>query len=377
MRRHDDATIVARTGSSNLLDTSAHPAQAEQVRQAPASPRKQRVQLCAPIDFEEWGRRFRSGLIADRLPYGFDQLEGPEVEVHTRVVASPQRNIRGLTGATGLRASGPDWAVTWDERSAVAAIQEGIRAPRRASGLIWATDHIERSQRALEMKLLRRYMRQLDIVWCLSRPQVDSAGKWLSSSQSSGPRIEFLPFGINTNHFAYTAYPTTKMVLSLGNDPDRDPVSVVEAMSEVRRADPGVRLIIQSTMLDHAPPGVELLRSIPHDELLRLYGAASVVLIATRHNTHVSGMTVALEAQSVGRPVVMTSTRGAEDYLLGESAASVAPGDVRGLAARVLALLADPDRSADIGRTARQYTEERHTAALMMTRMSDLLSLPN
>src|SRR5450432_195593 len=220
-------------------------------------------------------------------------------------------------------------------------------------------------------------MRQLDIVWCLSRPQVDSAGKWLSSSQSSGPRIEFLPFGINTNHFAYTAYPTTKMVLSLGNDPDRDPVSVVEAMSEVRRVDPSVRLIIQSMMLDHAPPGIELLRSISHDELLRLYGAASVVLIATRHNTHVSGMTVALEAQSVGRPVVMTATPGAEDYLLGDSGAAVAPGDVHAMTARVLALLADPERSADIGRRARQHTEERHTTALMMARMCGLLSLAN
>jgi glycosyltransferase involved in cell wall biosynthesis len=353
------------------------PAQAEHVQQAPSSSQKQRVQVCAPIDFEEWGRRFRSGLVTDRLPYGFDQLEGPEVEVHTTVVASPQRSIRGLTGAGGRRASGPDWAITWDERSAVSAIQEGIRATRRGSGLIWATDHVERSQRALEMRILRRYMRQLDVVWCLSRPQVESARKWLSSSQGGRPRIEFLPFGINTDHFAYSAYPNTKMVLSLGNDPDRDPTSVVAAMSEVRSVDPSVRLIIQSTTLDHVPPGIELLRSVPHDELLRLYGAASVVLIATRHNTHVSGMTVALEAQSVGRPVVMTATQGAEDYLLGESETSIAPGDVRGLAARVLALLADPARSADIGRRAREYAEERHTTALMMTRMSDLLSIPN
>jgi glycosyltransferase involved in cell wall biosynthesis len=352
MRRRDDATTLA-------------------------PPRKQRVQLCAPVDFEEWGCRFGSELVADRLPYGFDQLEGPDVQVHARVVGSPQRNIRGLTGATGRRASGPDWAVTWDERSAVAAIQEGIPARRRASGLIWATDHVERSQRTVEMKILRRYMRQLDVVWCLSRPQVDAARTWLTLGQSSRPRVEFLPFGINTDHFAYSAYPNTRTVLSLGNDPDRDLESLVEAMSEVRRADPGVRLIIQSTVLDHAPPGVELIRSVPHDELLRLYGSASVVLIATRHNTHVSGMTVALEAQSVGRPVVMTATPGAEDYLLGESGASVAPGDARGLAAKVLALLAEPDRAADVGRRARQYAEEEHTAALMMTRVSDLLSLPN
>jgi glycosyltransferase involved in cell wall biosynthesis len=352
-------------------------AQAEQVRRPPSSSRVQRVQLCAPIDIEEWNRKFRSGLVANRLPYGFDQLEGPAVQVQTNVVAPPQRNIRGLIGAAGPRASGADWVVTWDERSAVAAMQEGIRAPRRASGLIWATDHIERSQRALEMKILRRYMRRLSVVWCLSRPQVDSARKWLGSSRGSGPRIEFLPFGINTGHFAYTAYPSTKTVLSLGNDPDRDPASVVAAMSEVRKADPRVRLIVQSTTLEHAPPGVELIRSIPHDELLRLYGAASVVLIATRHNSHVSGMTVALEAQSVGRPVVMTATPGTEDYLMGESGAPVAPGDVRGLAATVLGLLADPDRAAEIGRRARQRTEERHTAALMMTRLSDLLSLPN
>lgn len=356
MRRDGDAAPVAQNGSCS---------------------RKQRIQLCAPIDFEEWDRRFRAGSVADRMPYGFDQLEGPEVDVQTRVVASPRRSIRGLMGAAGARASDPDWAVTWDERSAAAAIQEGIRAPRRASGLIWATDHVERSQRAVEMAILRRYMRQLDVVWCLSRPQVDAAREWLSSGQRRRPRIEFLPFGINTNHFAYTPYPDTKTVLSLGNDPDRDPASAVAAMSEIRKTDPDVRLIIQSTTLEHAPPGVELLRSISHDELLRLYGAASVVLLATRDNAHVSGMTVALEAQSVGRPVVMTATRGAEDYLLAQPGTSVAPGDVGGLAARVLALLADRDRAADIGRSARKYVEEAHTSTLMMTRMSDLFSLPN
>ncbi len=356
MRRHDGATSAAQRGSTR---------------------RTQRIQLCAPIDFEEWGRRFRSGLVADRLPYGFDALEGPEVDVRPSVVASPQRSIRGLIGARGNHASDTDWAVTWDERSAVAAVQEGVRAVRRASGLIWATDHVERSQRAVEMKVLRRYMKKLDVVWCLSRPQVDLAREWLSSTSGSGPRVEFLPFGINTNHFAYAAYPHPKMVLSLGNDPDRDPMSVVAAMSEVRRAEPGVRLIIQSTMLDHAPPGVELLRSISHDELLRLYSAASVVLIATRHNTHVSGMTVALEAQAVGRPVVMTATPGGQEYVLAGSEPAIAPGDVRGLAARVLALLADPERSADVGRRARQHIEERHTAASMMTKLSALLSLPN
>src|SRR5450432_2716314 len=58
MPRRDGATMVARSGS--------------------------RVQLCAPIDFEDWNRRFASGLVADRLPYGFDQLERPEVGVHTK-----------------------------------------------------------------------------------------------------------------------------------------------------------------------------------------------------------------------------------------------------------------------------------------------------
>jgi glycosyltransferase involved in cell wall biosynthesis len=334
------------------------------------------IQLLAPIDFRAWHCAHELGQVSDRLPYGFDQLQGPRIALRSTPIGSPRKSVRGLVTSRPTAVAGPDWAVTWDERSAVAAMQAGVRAKWRASGLIWATDHVERGDRTLEMKLLRRYLRRLDVVWCLSRTQVDLAKKWLQADQLVAPRVDFLRFGLNTEHFGYAEYPTQKMVLSIGNDPDRDAPATIAAMIEIQRVDPEVRLVIQSRGIDHAPPGIELVRSLPHERLLEMYRRASVVLIATCDNSHVSGMTVALEAQSIGRPVVMTKTRGAEDYLWSENEALVDPGDVAGLATQTLALLRDRERAADIGRRSRWYTEKLHTTTLMMRGLAELLSLP-
>jgi len=333
------------------------------------------VRLCAPIDFGKWGSRYAAGEVADRLPYGFDQLECAGVRIAATTIGGPRRSIRGLARRSPQRANESDWAVTWDERSAVAALQSGVRARRLASGLIWATDHIERSERVQEMKVVRRYLRRFDVVWCLSRPQVELATAWLQASEGRGPRIDFVPFGINTECFAYSSYPETKLVLSVGNDPDRDPQATVDAMVAMRRVDPEVTCIIQNETLDSTPPGITLIRSASHDKLQQLYRRASVVLIATKPNTHVSGMTVALEAQSVGRPVVMTHTAGANDYLSPENEAVISPGDAHGLAARTLGLLRDQVGSAAIGRRGRQFVEQTGTTAVMMRSLRRLLDL--
>jgi glycosyltransferase involved in cell wall biosynthesis len=334
------------------------------------------LRLCAPIDFEKWASRYAAGAVSDRVPYGFDQLESADVRLSTTRIGAPRRSARGLVRRPWRYAGESDWAVTWDERSAVAAMQGGVRARRLASGLIWATDHIERSERVGEMRVLRKYLRRLDVIWCLSRPQVELASAWLRPRDRGGPHIDFVPFGINTERFAYLSYPEAKLVLSVGNDPDRDPQTTVNAMVAIRRADPAVTCVIQSQTLRSTPLGITLIPLATEDELQQLYRRASVVLIATKPNSHVSGMTVALEAQSVGRPIVMTHTPGANDYLSGENEAALPPGAAHGLAARTLKLLNDRAGSAEIGRRARQFVEHTRTTTTMMSCLRQLLALP-
>lgn len=83
----------------------------------------------------------------------------------------------------------------------------------------------------------------------------------------------------------------------------------------------------------------------------RVLAAADVVVCASRFEGF--GMAV-VEAQASGRPVVSTNRGGpAETVLDGETGYLVPPDDPGALAARVIALLRDPDRRAQMGAAGR------------------------
>jgi glycosyltransferase involved in cell wall biosynthesis len=79
---------------------------------------------------------------------------------------------------------------------------------------------------------------------------------------------------------------------------------------------------------------------------------------------------VGIEAHAAGRPAVASATGGITDWLEdGVSGLTVAPGDARGLAAALNALLADPDRRRAMGEAGRRsvaarFSPERHIEAL-------------
>jgi glycosyltransferase involved in cell wall biosynthesis len=178
--------------------------------------------------------------------------------------------------------------------------------------------------------------------------------------------MEFLRFGIDENFFTAHSYPQVPLVISLGRDRDRDPVTLFEAMEEVKRLKPETSIAVQTTSDRPVPAGVRVLPMMPHAELRDLYRKASVVVVATRPNVHVSGMTVALEAMATARPVVISRTSGMEDYVQdGISGLLVAPGDAKAMATSVLDLLADPGAAANMGRRGRDIVERRHTSTQM------------
>ena len=100
--------------------------------------------------------------------------------------------------------------------------------------------------------------------------------------------------------------------------------------------------MVQSRTQLQPPDGVTVVPYLTHQQLREAYERASVVAIATRPNLHASGMTVSLEAMSVGRPVVITETPGLDDYVRdGDTGFLVPCNDHRALAARIGTLLED------------------------------------
>jgi glycosyltransferase involved in cell wall biosynthesis len=199
-------------------------------------------------------------------------------------------------------------------------------------------------------------------LWCLSRPQVD---RLRALRGRGGPSVSFLRFGVDEHFYSAAEYPDRPLVLSVGGDRDRDTATLFAALGRVRAEQPAARIVVQTSSTLPPPDGVEVFRHLRHTELRELYREASVVVLATRPNLHVSGMTVSLEAMATGRPVVVTHTPGMDDYVDAEVGVPVTLGDHEALASGVIGLLGRPDDARAMGERGRARVEQRHTSAGM------------
>ncbi|WP_040569281.1 glycosyltransferase family 4 protein, partial [Microbacterium yannicii] len=261
-------------------------------------------------------------------------------------------------------------AVAWDEFTAMrmAAVR---RDSLLACGVIWATDLLEHGTRLDRLKLtvMRRLLRRFAFVWCLSPAQLEPLRSWLGGTD--GPRIEVLPFGIDTRFFESTRI-ERRGVLSVGNDVDRDYTTLLKAFELLADRNPGLPIFVQGRGLSSAPPGVTLLERMTHRELRQRIREVSVLAVATRHNLHVSGMTAVLEAGSMGRSSVLTDTPGADMYLIDGASGFLAPeGDAAGLADQIQKAL---DRAEQHGDFAASHIRDHHSSAQMIGRLATIIA---
>jgi glycosyltransferase involved in cell wall biosynthesis len=162
--------------------------------------------------------------------------------------------------------------------------------------------------------------------------------------------------------------------MSAGGDRHRDPQTLFSALAVVKEQMPEAEIVVQSRSPLPAPPGIAKIRALSHTGLRDLYARASVVVVATSSNLHVSGMTVGMEAMATGRPVAMTGTPGMEDYISdGVTGRLTPPGDPAALAASVLALLRDPVTARRMGLAARREIEGSMTTTHLAGRLSRFL----
>lgn len=263
-------------------------------------------------------------------------------------------------------------SLAWDERAAMRMVHRGT-AERMFSGIIWATDAAVRGEDRFRTALSKRCLSRLDGIWCLSRAQLGPTSDWLGIDSS---RIHYLRFGVDCDFFSYVAYPKGRpTIVSFGNDRDRDSKTLLSALDLIISRNPEVRAIVQTDSDLPLPNGVIKIDRVAHRQVHQIYGESSLVLVATKNNLHASGMTVALEAMSTGRPVVVTGTPGMQDYVKdGVSGFLAEEGEPESLASAALKIIDSPRVGEVMGLAGRRAVEASFNTTMMARRIAAIVS---
>lgn len=332
------------------------------------------------LDLVTWSARHERGEAPGLVPYGLDKLSLSDIDVTYESVRSAGRDPRRWIGALAptrwrrkpARFDCEKTAFAWDEKAAVGMFARHASSGHQLiTGVIWATDMLERGESSARVHALRHILRQFDVVFVLSTGQIPILLEWLRIPEE---RVKFVPFGIDVPFFPFRPLPSAPMVLSLGNDRDRDIATLFACLEIVHNRRPDVRLVVQTRSTLVAPCGVETVRALSSKELHEHYANASLVALATKPNLHISGLTTALEAMAVGRGVVMTETPGTADYVLDRVTGRLTPpDDPARLAAAILESLDDVALLESYGAAAASHVRARHTEVSMCRALAEII----
>lgn len=160
----------------------------------------------------------------------------------------------------------------------------------------------------------------------------------------------------------------------------KDLPSLLRAADLVRRERPDVRFALAGGGPEEGPARelaeqlglgetVVFLGPVPHAELPAYYAACDAFALPSRYEGNAR---VLAEAAAAGRPAVTADVSGARDTVLdGQSGYVVPIGRPDLLAARLLQLLADPVRAAEMGRRAGQHVREVYAAERILAGFAD------
>jgi hypothetical protein len=341
-----------------------------------SSPDRVNVLFQSERGIAAWARRNQNGEVPGLWPYGLEALAAGRRGIVSAELPPPSRlqSARNAVLPRSVRtpAAGTprDIGLTWDENMArrMAIVQPHAEM---YSGVIWLTDLITRKPG--DYSAMRSVLARMSRLFVLSRAQIEPLAGFLGTD---APPIDFVRFGVDPVFYEASPYPSQPMLLSVGGDRDRDTESLFAALEIITARNPGLEVIVQSKSELTPPDGVTKVASVTHTELRDLYRRASVVVIATRPNLHVSGMTVSLEAMATARPVVITETSGISDYVVDGVTGRTTPlGSAGALADAVSGLLADPGLAERLGAAGRRDVEARFSVNHLADALAGMMDL--
>jgi glycosyltransferase involved in cell wall biosynthesis len=214
-----------------------------------------------------------------------------------------------------------------------------------------------RGSRARE--LFADAFRRLHTVVAYGWGEVEELRSWLGAY---GPRVEFVSFGVDTEHFRPDpGVPPEDDVVSVGADPRRDFSLLLELAR--RRPEWTFRIVASADnaqALRPFPANVRLEVDVPFGRIRECLFRARVVALPVRENTYSGATTTLLQAMACAKPVVVTRTAAIEHgYHLedGANCRLVPPGDLAALEHAVTGVLDDHWLATGMGMRARKTVE--------------------
>ncbi|MBP0596185.1 glycosyltransferase family 4 protein [Paraburkholderia sp. LEh10] len=173
-------------------------------------------------------------------------------------------------------------------------------------------------------------------------------------------------YGLNTRDFPVQPpkewQPHTPLrIAAIGNDRDRDWETLIKAVGNDPRF--AVRLATRRRIpRSLRSPNVHVTPAAGLNKQRELYDWADVVVVPLRPNSHVSGITVMLEAGAVGKPIVASNVGGLQDYFSERAVAYVPPFDADALRDALLGLASKPEEALrQVWEAAHELVSRDHT----------------
>jgi glycosyltransferase involved in cell wall biosynthesis len=238
-------------------------------------------------------------------------------------------------------------------------VHAALRRRKRISMLI---HNVASLRRRLPLATFR-LARLLDRVLCLSN---ESRRELMSRYGVPSERITVIGSRVDTDFFTpEPETPILRQVCSAGAV-NRDYKTLIEAVRPLEletkiAADTAWRHSTSETRVEPLPPFVEMRSWGSYTNLRSLYAQSSVVVVPLQRPM-LSGVTVALEAMAMAKPVILTRNAYVDEFLRdGDTGYFVEQGDVAGLRSKIQYLLEHPAEAAQMGQRAREWVLARYT----------------
>jgi glycosyltransferase involved in cell wall biosynthesis len=154
-------------------------------------------------------------------------------------------------------------------------------------------------------------------------------------------------------------------LLSVGDDPGRDYATLLQAVSGLR-IEVRIKTKLPLALDPEHHARVHLLnKHLDHREFRSLYAASRFVVVPLQpHTRNASGASTVLEAAAMGKAVIVSDSDGVRDFLVpGETCLMVPAGDARALRDAIERLCQEPETCLRLGMRARQFVQDRFSAA--------------